>query len=88
MYAVIADAAPDVAEKLSDASFTNDNILELNIFYEDLNQQVVAEEPKIQLWNMLSTIGGSMGLYVGVSVITVVELIELVASLIRISCSK
>ena len=88
MYAVIADAAPDVAEKLSDASFTNDNILELNIFYEDLNQQVVAEEPKIQLWNMLSTIGGSMGLYVGVSVITVVELIELVASLIRVSCSK
>ena len=88
MYAVIADAVPDVAEKLSDASFTNDNILELNIFYEDLNQQVVAEEPKIQLWNMLSTIGGSMGLYVGVSVITVVELIELVASLIRVSCSK
>ena len=88
MYGVIADAAPDVAEKLSDASFTNDNILELNIFYEDLNQQVVAEEPKIQLWNMLSTIGGSMGLYVGVSVITVVELIELVASLIRISGSK
>ena len=88
MYGVIADAAPDVAEKLSDASFTNDNILELNIFYEDLNQQVVAEEPKIQLWNMLSTIGGSMGLYVGVSVITIVEVVELVASLIRVSCSK
>ena len=63
----MAGSAPDVAQKLTEKSFTDENILELNIFFEDLNQQIVQEEPKYILWTMLSTIGGSMGLYVGVS---------------------
>ena len=31
----------------------------------------------------MSTIGGSMGLYIGVSVITVAEVVELIIKLIR-----
>ena len=40
---------------------------------------VLIETPKVTAWTMLSTIGGSMGLYVGVSVITICELVQFLA---------
>ena len=79
LFGSIASTNPDVAAKLVDRQFTMDNIVELNVYYEELNQQVLVESPKVTAWTMLSTIGGSMGLYIGVSVITICEVVQFLA---------
>ena len=97
LYGSLANTNPDVAKKLVNQEYTQANIVELKIYFEELNQQgrldlnsnsskffeVLEEEPKITFWTMMSTIGGSMGLYIGVSVITVAEVVELIIKLIR-----
>ena len=44
---------------------------------------MIEEAPKVTAWAMLSTIGGSMGLYVGVSVITVAEVVEFLTKSVK-----
>ena len=97
LYGSLANTNPDVAKKLVNQEYTQANIVELKIYFEELNQQgrldlnsnsskffeVLEEEPKVTFWTMMSTIGGSMGLYIGVSVITVAEVVELIIKLIR-----
>ena len=98
LYGSLANTNPDVAKKLINQEFTQANIVELKIYFEELNQQgrwpdlnskcakifeVLEEEPKVTFWTMMSTIGGSMGLYIGVSVITVAEVVELIIKLVR-----
>ena len=65
-----------MAKKLSSVEETKSNLLQLQIVFEELNQSQITEKPKIDVWSMLSTIGGSLGLYVGVSVITIFEFFE------------
>ena len=50
--------------------------------------KVIEESPKIMFWTMLSTIGGSMGLYVGVSIITLMEVIELCSTTVGVYSEK
>ena len=98
LYGSLANTNPDVAKKLINQEYTQANIVELKIYFEELNQQgrwpdlnskcakifeVLEEEPKVTFWTMMSTIGGSMGLYIGVSVITVAEVVELIIKLVR-----
>ena len=87
MYAVIADTAPDVAARLRNKEFTDANILELNIFYEDLNQQQSRRNQNPTLEHVIND-WWLDGAYVGVSIITVVELVELVGSLFKYACKK
>lgn len=53
------------------------HFISFNIYYDQLVYQLIKEEP---FWNavlLLSNFGGSLGLFVGMSILTFVELIEL-----------
>ena len=76
LWGTLAREAPQVAKKLSSVEETKSNLLQLQIVFEELNKSQITEKPKIDVWSMLSTIGGSLGLYVGVSVITIFEFFE------------
>ena len=39
LYGTLADSHPEVAAKLVDRKYTMENIVELNVYYEELNQQ-------------------------------------------------
>ena len=53
------------------------NILKLNVYYDKLSFDQVAEEPAIDVITLVSNIGGSLGLMLGVSFAPLVELFEL-----------
>ncbi|CAH1796507.1 unnamed protein product [Owenia fusiformis] len=78
------DGIPDFesVEKL------RDNMIKLDIYYQELNEQTFKEEPAYLSENLLGDLGGQMGLWMGISVLTIAELIELVSTIIYTVCKK
>ncbi|XP_067679741.1 acid-sensing ion channel 1-like [Haliotis asinina] len=57
------------------------NFAKLNIFYEDLNYEIMQEEPDYELTQFVSDVGGTLGLWVGLSVLSIFELVQLLLEL-------
>ena len=55
-------------------------LMKLSIYYADLCEFVYTEEEKYDVMSILSDFGGQMGLFVGASVLSFIEVIILVAS--------
>ncbi|XP_076441336.1 acid-sensing ion channel 2-like [Babylonia areolata] len=60
--------------------------VKLNIFYEDLNYENITEEPDYEEAQFISDLGGTLGLWVGLSFLSVVEVVQLAMELIRCLC--
>ncbi|KAK3722842.1 hypothetical protein QZH41_007800 [Actinostola sp. cb2023] len=58
---------------------TSNNLLKIHIFYEELNFEAIEESISYQIENFLSDVGGQLGLWLGVSVLSGVEVVELLA---------
>jgi len=54
----------------------------LQIFYEDLSVSKTINEKAYKIENLLADIGGQLGLWIGCSVMTVVEILELITNLL------
>ncbi|XP_061181219.1 acid-sensing ion channel 1A-like [Saccostrea echinata] len=55
-----------------------DNILEISIFYDKLNYFWTRQIPKYErIGDVLANIGGQMGLFIGASVLTIMEFMEI-----------
>lgn len=57
------------------------NFLKLKIYYGELNFEVIDEELAYPSARFLSDIGGIMGMWIGISALTCVEVLELLAAL-------
>nr|KAG5695199.1 hypothetical protein BaRGS_018321 [Batillaria attramentaria] len=57
------------------------NLLRLNVYLEDLSVVKYKQMPAYGLEDLFADIGGTLGLWMGVSVLTVMELIELIVRL-------
>ncbi|XP_046366455.2 degenerin-like protein unc-105 [Haliotis rufescens] len=57
------------------------NFAKLNIFFEDLNYEIINEEPDYELTQFVSDVGGTLGLWVGLSVLSVFEVVQLLIEL-------
>ncbi|XP_069506265.1 acid-sensing ion channel 1-like [Ambystoma mexicanum] len=62
-----------------------DNVVKLVVYYQELNYELIEETPAMQLVDLISSIGGLVGLWIGVSVCTVAEFLELCLSIITFS---
>ena len=51
-----------------------DNLISVNVFFEDLNTQTITTENSYTITALLSDIGGQLGLFLGASVVSVIEL--------------
>ncbi|XP_071950916.1 acid-sensing ion channel 1-like [Antedon mediterranea] len=58
--------------------YVRENILQVGISFEDLDMTVVELVPSYSVTQLLSELGGNMGLICGMSLITVVELLDFV----------
>ncbi|CAB4004599.1 acid-sensing ion channel 1 isoform X2, partial [Paramuricea clavata] len=58
------------------------NLLAIDIFYEDLNYNIIKQVPAYSLPNLLGEIGGLMGLFLGASILTLLEFFDLVILII------
>ncbi|XP_040200386.1 amiloride-sensitive sodium channel subunit gamma-like [Rana temporaria] len=65
-----------------DVENLRDNIVKLVVYYQQLNYELIEEVPSMQLVDLFSSIGGLVGLWIGVSVCTVAEFLELILNLV------
>ncbi|XP_076472554.1 uncharacterized protein LOC143301962 [Babylonia areolata] len=60
-----------------DSRFIRNNFLRLNIFYRELNYEQITQQEAYDIFALLCDIGGSMGLFLGASVMTIFEFLDL-----------
>ncbi|XP_022785106.1 acid-sensing ion channel 4-like [Stylophora pistillata] len=60
------------------------NFLELRVYYQDLNYQVIEETPAYELQSLLGEIGGQVGLCVGASLLTLLEFCDVILGVVGI----
>ena len=53
------------------------SVLKLNIFYDSLEYEYITEKPKMNLVDLLANIGGTLGLCLGISVLSFIEIFEI-----------
>ncbi|KAL4235666.1 hypothetical protein ACF0H5_004061 [Mactra antiquata] len=53
------------------------NFLKLNVYYEDLNYESIEEDAEIEIQQFLSDVGGAIGLWIGLSMLSLCEVIQL-----------
>ncbi|XP_074644233.1 FMRFamide-activated amiloride-sensitive sodium channel-like [Tubulanus polymorphus] len=64
------------------------NFLRFNIFMQELSVEQRREKQGYELQNLFSDIGGTLGLWIGVSIITIIELIELLIKVVMKACGQ
>ena len=57
----------------------------LNIYYSELSYIKISESPKTSIIDLLSNLGGTMGLFVGISFLSFIEIVEIIMEIIFIS---
>ncbi|XP_059164378.1 degenerin-like protein unc-105 [Physella acuta] len=62
------------------------NFIKVNIFFQDLNFEQLEENPDYGSTQLLSDIGGSIGLWIGLSVLGLCELLHLAVSIVVYIC--
>ena len=55
-----------------------ESVVSIAIYYEDLSYTVVSKEPKMNFLDLISNIGGIMGIFLGISFLSFLEIIEII----------
>jgi hypothetical protein len=61
-----------------------DNQYSLIIYFEDFKYSLISQQPKIELFSLISNLGGILGLFIGFSFISLLEIIEVLGELVYI----
>uniref|UniRef100_A0A803K1F8 Uncharacterized protein n=1 Tax=Xenopus tropicalis TaxID=8364 RepID=A0A803K1F8_XENTR len=64
---------------------SQENILVLDIFFEALNYQMIEQKKAYEVAGLLGDIGGQMGLFIGASILTILEIFDY---LYEVFCDK
>lgn len=64
------------------------DFVKINVYVGDSNVLQATEQPAISFTEMLSNVGGQLGLWIGVSVITICEVVEVVEMIVFETCRK
>jgi hypothetical protein len=67
----------DFTSKSVDANTAKESVSYLNIYYESLSYKLSYESPKMTMFTLLASIGGNLSLFLGISVFSLCELIQL-----------
>ncbi|XP_059399504.1 acid-sensing ion channel 1 isoform X3 [Carassius carassius] len=68
-----------------------ENILVLDIFFEALNYETIEQKKAYEIAGLLGDIGGQMGLFIGASILTILELFDYLYEVIKFKlcrCAK
>uniref|UniRef100_A0A8C5T2U4 ASIC1 protein n=1 Tax=Malurus cyaneus samueli TaxID=2593467 RepID=A0A8C5T2U4_9PASS len=63
--------------------YIGENILVLDIFFEALNYEMIEQKKAYEVAGLLGDIGGQMGLFIGASILTVLELFDYAYEVIK-----
>lgn len=73
----LPDAIRSRVARINSYEESRKHFISFNIYYDQLVYQLIKEDPYWDAVLLLSNFGGSLGLFVGMSILTFVELIEL-----------
>jgi hypothetical protein len=71
----------DFVTKSINTDTAKDSITAVNIYYGSLSYTLSTESPKLDLISLLATIGGNLGLFLGLSLFSLCEIIEILIDL-------
>lgn len=72
----------DREKQLRASNLIRQNLVRLNVYLEDLSVIEFLQMPAYELKDLFADIGGTLGLWMGISVLTIMELVELIVRLI------
>eukprot|EP00057_Strongylocentrotus_purpuratus_P018465 XP_011672939.1 PREDICTED: acid-sensing ion channel 5-like [Strongylocentrotus purpuratus] len=75
-----------VGENASD--WTRRNMAKVEIFYDEFNYEYIRQDPAYTIPDLLSDIGGQLGLWLGLSIITIFEFFEGAWLVLAFFCSR
>nr|XP_020031970.1 acid-sensing ion channel 3 [Castor canadensis] len=64
-------------------AYIAENVLVLDIFFEALNYEMVEQKKAYEVSELLSDIGGQMGLFIGASLLTILEILDYLCEVFR-----
>ena len=71
-----SNLSSDFINRSIDTVSVKESIAYVNVFYETLSYKLTVESPKIDLVSLFASIGGHLGLFLGVSVFSLCEIVE------------
>ena len=81
-----------ITSKFQNETLTYDllkeSVLSLNIYYDKLTYTGIKKDTKTELIDLISNIGGLLGLFLGISFLSFVEIIEIIIETLVIMFSK
>ncbi|KAL4221396.1 hypothetical protein ACF0H5_019654 [Mactra antiquata] len=69
-----------IAESQMKETFLRENFLQLDIFFKELRHEEIEQQKAYDLIALLCDVGGSLGLFIGASVMTIFEIIDFLLS--------
>jgi hypothetical protein len=54
----------------------NKHFIVLYIYYKNLNYKLISQKPKTEMFNFISNIGGLLGVFLGISFLSFIEIFE------------
>ena len=67
---------------------TNDNTTVVSIYYGSLKYTSYSEQPKMQMFDLISNIGGTMSLFISISFVSLFEIIEILIEMLFIALNR
>jgi len=62
----------------------NKHFIVLYIYYKNLNYKFISQNPKTEMFNFISNIGGLLGVFLGISFLSFIEIFEITYEIINI----
>ena len=62
-------------------NYLKENELYMRIYFEESTETVVSQDPKYQTSDLISNLGGTIGLFTGFSFLSLIEIIEILANI-------
>lgn len=69
-------------------SLDQNTVLAVNVFYSSSSYMKITEQPAITIYDLLPNVGGTMGLFVGISALSFVEIVEILIEMITFLVKK
>jgi hypothetical protein len=71
-----------------DSASAANSVVKVNIFYESMSYELSTESPKMDIVSLLASIGGNLGLFLGVSAFSLCEVIEVAIEIYYVKKTK
>ena len=68
-----------IKKRLGSLSYSDlkQNVARVQIFYNELKETFISEEIKTKIFDLVSNIGGTLGLFLGLSFLSLIEFFEI-----------